>query len=181
LLVGRPLRKRSRASHRSNYGDVIAPEKDVEVYLVPLSLAKLQNHLRSRGGPRDARWLPLGPPRQDEHGVIRMWITVPQVPNGYYTVGFWCKWCGPPKADFFTSAFPGQRWSGRRHYTILRVTEPRPPLSEAVPATPTSGSGSKSPVWSEGEDRAARRGRRAAPEERALLRGVLMQRMIEAE
>jgi hypothetical protein len=178
---------------------------------------------------------------------------VPQVPNGYYTVGFWCKWCGPPKADFFTSAFPGQRWSGRRHYTILRVTEPRPPLSEAVPATPTAGSGSKSPVWSEGEGRAARRGRRAGqthgtpaprarakrqtcadprdpgcarregqawrrtrsaraqglvrpglgqteqaqpsvsaldestpyaertPEERALLRGVLMQRMIEAE
>jgi hypothetical protein len=123
------------------------PIKDVEVYFVPLSLAKLQNKLRSRGRPRDPRWLPLGPPRQDEHGVIRMWITVPQVPNGDYTVGFWCKKCALPKGDFFTSAFPGQRWSGRRHYTILRVTEPRPPLSEAVPATPTSGSGSENRVW----------------------------------
>lgn len=123
------------------------PLKDVEVYFVPLSLAKLQNHLRSRGRPNDPRWLPLGPPRQDEHGVIRMWITVPQVPNGDYTVGFWCKWCGPPKGDFFTSAFPGQRWSGRRHYTILRVTEPRPPLSEAVPATPTPGSALENRAW----------------------------------
>jgi len=120
------------------------PLKDVEVYFVPLSLAKLQNHLRSRGRPQNARWLPLGPPSQDEDGVIRMWITVPGVPIGDYTVGFWCKWCGPPKGDFFTSAFPGQRWSGRRHYTILRVTEPGPPLSEAVP---TSGSGSESRVW----------------------------------
>ena len=123
------------------------PLKDVEVYFVPLSLAKLQNHLRSRGRPNDPRWLPLGPPRQDKGGVVRMWIRVPQVPIGDYTVGFWCKWCGPPKGDFFTSAFPGQRWSGRRHYTIRRVTEPRPPLSEAVPATPTSGPGSESRLW----------------------------------
>ena len=123
------------------------PLKDVEVYFVPLSLAKLQNHLRSRGRPNDPRWLPLGPPRQDKGGVVRMWIRVPQVPIGDYTVGFWCKWCGPPKGDFFTSAFPGQRWSGRRHYTILRVTKPRPPLSEVVSATPTSGPGSESRLW----------------------------------
>jgi hypothetical protein len=123
------------------------PLKDVEVYFVPLSLAKLQNHLRSRGRPNDPRWLPLGPPRHDKGGVVRMWVRVPQVPIGDYTVGFWCKKCAPPKGDFFTSAFPGQRWSGRRHYTILRVTEPRPPLSEAVPATPTSGSGSGTFTW----------------------------------
>jgi hypothetical protein len=85
------------------------PLKDVEVYFVPLSLAKLQNHLRSRGRPRDARWLPLGPPRQTENGVIRIWITVPDVPSGDYTVGFWCRTCAPPKGDFFTSAFPGER------------------------------------------------------------------------
>jgi hypothetical protein len=123
------------------------PLKDVEVYFVPLSLAKLQNKLRSQGRTRDARWLPLGPPRQNENGVVWMWIRVPQVPNGDYTVGFWCKKCALPKGDFFTSAFPGQRWSGRPHYTILRVTEPRPPLSEAVPATPTSGSGSGTFTW----------------------------------
>ena len=123
------------------------PRKGIEVYLVPLSLAKLQNHLRARGRPRNPRWLLLGPPRRDEEGVIRMWIRVPQVPDGAYTAGFWCKTCAPPQGDFFTSAFPGERWSGRRHYTILRVTEPRPPLSEAVPATPTSGSGSENPVW----------------------------------
>ena len=123
------------------------PLKDVEVYFVPLSLAKLQNHLRSRGRPNDPRWLPLGPPRQDKGGVVRMWIRVPQVPIGDYTVGFWCKWCGPPKGDFFTSAFPGQRWSGRRHYTILRVTKPRPPLSEVVSSTPSSGPGSESRLW----------------------------------
>jgi hypothetical protein len=136
-------------SGRRSDGRVVGypPIKDVEVYFVPLSLAKLQNHLRSRGRPRDARWRPLGPPSQDEHGVIRMWITVPEVPISDYTVGFWCKKCAPPKGDFFTSAFPGQRWSGRPHYTILRVTEPHPPLSEAVPATPTSGSGSDSRVW----------------------------------
>jgi hypothetical protein len=117
------------------------PLEGVEVYFVPLSLAKLQNHLRSRGRPPDT-WLPLGPPRQDEDGVVRMWIAVPQVPNGDYTVGFWCKHCGPPKGDFFTSAFPGERWSGRRHYTILRVTEPRPRVSAATPA-PGSGSGGR--------------------------------------
>jgi hypothetical protein len=133
-----------RSTGRAN---AYPPIRGVEVYFVPLSLAKRQTNLRSRGRPRDARWLPLGPPRQDEHGVIRMWITVPQVPNGDYTVGFWCKKCALPEGDFFTSAFPGQRWSGRPHYTILRVKEPRPPLSEAAPATPTSGSGSASRVW----------------------------------
>jgi hypothetical protein len=123
------------------------PLKGIEVYFVPLSRAKLQTNFRSRGRPRDARWLPLGPPRQNEDGVVRMWFTVPQVPIGDYTVGFWCKKCAPPKGDFFTSAFPGERWSGRRHYTILRVTEAPSPLSEAVPGTPTSGSGSESRVW----------------------------------
>jgi hypothetical protein len=123
------------------------PIKDVEVYFVPLSLAKLQNHLRSRGRPRDARWLPLGPPRQNENGVVRIWMTVPQVPIGDYTVGFWCKWCGPPKGDFFTSAFPGQRWAGRRHYTILRVTEPRSQVREAAPAAEPPGSGSENRAW----------------------------------
>ncbi len=123
------------------------PLKGIEVYFVPLSLAKRQTNLRSRGRPGDARWLPLGPPRQTEAGVVRMWITVPEVPSGDYTVGFWCKKCGPPKGDFFTSAFPDERWSGRPHYTILRVTEPRPPLSEAAPVTPTSDSGSESRAW----------------------------------
>jgi hypothetical protein len=140
VLLYSGLRSTGRAS-------AYPPLKDVEVYFVPLSLAKLQNHLRSRWRPNDPRWLPLGPPRQDNDGVVRMWIRVPQVPIGDYTVGFWCKWCGPPKGDFFTSAFPGQRWSGRPHYTILRVTEPRPPLSEAVPAPPTPGFGSESLVW----------------------------------
>jgi hypothetical protein len=109
------------------------PLEGIEVYFVPLLLAKLQNHLRSRGRPPDT-WLPLGPSRQDEHGVVRMWIEVPQVPNGDYTVGFWCRRCALPKGDYFTSAFPGQRWTGRPHYTILRVTKPRPPVSEAAAA-----------------------------------------------
>ena len=81
------------------------PLKDVEVYFVPLSLAKLQNHLRSRGRPNDPRWLPLGPPRQDKGGVVRMWIRVPQVPIGDYTVGFWCKWCGPRKVTSSRARF----------------------------------------------------------------------------
>lgn len=76
-----------------------------------------------------------------------MWIRVPQVPIGDYTVGFWCKKCALPKGDFFTSAFPGQRWSGRRHYTILRVTEPSPPVSKAPHTTSTSGSSSESRAW----------------------------------
>lgn len=122
------------------------PLEGIEVYFVPLSLAKLQNHLRSRGRPPDT-WLPLGRPRQNEKGVVRMWIAVPQVPDGDYTVGFWCRKCGFPKGDYFTSAFPGERWSGRRHYTILRVTKSRPPVSAASPATPTPGSGSGSHDW----------------------------------
>lgn len=97
------------------------PIEGVRVYFVPIELVKRQTDLRSTGLPRDARWLPLGPVRQDQEGVIRMRFSIPRVPPGDYTTGFWCQPCGPPKGDFFTSALPQERWRPLPYRTVIRI------------------------------------------------------------
>jgi hypothetical protein len=98
-----------------------APFSGIAVYLVPIALALRQTRLRSTGLPRDRRIIPLGALRRDHAGVARISFRLPRVRPGDYTTAFLCRPCAPPLGAFFTSARPGERWSGRPFGRILRV------------------------------------------------------------
>lgn len=99
-----------------------APFSGVRVYLVPIALARSSRVQRPTGPPRNRRIVPLGPLRLSHAAVARLSFTVPRVPPGDYTIGFWCKPCAPPRGAFFTTAQPHERWTPRRPARILRIS-----------------------------------------------------------
>jgi hypothetical protein len=109
-------------------------------YFVPMTAAKSARSQRPTGRPTDRRWRPLGRLRRDAGGVPRITFTVPNVPSGDYTIGFWCKPCAPPEGATFTGAYPGRRWTGKAFSMILRVY--RPTASRTTP-----NQGGSSTIW----------------------------------
>jgi len=97
------------------------PFSGVRVYLVPMALARSSRVQRSTGPPRNRRIIPLGPLRLAHPAVARLLFTVPRVPPGDYTIGFWCKPCAPPRGAFFTTAQPHEQWKPKRPARILRI------------------------------------------------------------
>jgi hypothetical protein len=93
-------------------------------YFVPMTAAKSPRNQRPTGRPTDPRWEPIGRLRRDPSGVPRITFTVPNVPAGDYTVGFWCKPCASPEGATFTGAYPGRLWTGKAFSMILRVYRP---------------------------------------------------------
>jgi hypothetical protein len=117
----------------------------VRVYLVPLSLAKRQTHLRATGPPTDARWLPLGRLSRDARGAVRFAFVVPRVEAGDYTIGFWCRPCAPPAGDYFTSARPDERWTGQPYHVVLRIAAVEAPPRRAEPSSSGREDGGSGP------------------------------------
>jgi hypothetical protein len=99
-----------------------APFAGVRVYLVPIALARSSRAQRPTGPPRNRRIVALGPLRLSNPAVAKLSFTVPRVPPGDYTIGFWCKPCAPPRGAFFTTAQPHERWTPKRPARILRIS-----------------------------------------------------------
>jgi len=97
-----------------------APFSGVRVYLVPMALARSARVQRPTGPPRSQRIIFLEPLRLDSPRVARLSFTVPHVPPGDYTIGFWCRPCAPPAGAFFTTAQPGQHWTPQQR-RIVRI------------------------------------------------------------
>ena len=98
-----------------------APFSGVRVYLVPIALARSARVQRPTGPPHHRRIILLGPLHLDSPGVASLSFTVPHVPPGDYTMGFWCRPCAPPTGAFFTTAQPGQQWAPKQR-RILRIS-----------------------------------------------------------
>jgi hypothetical protein len=98
-----------------------APFSGVQVFLVPVALARSGRVQRPTGPPHDGRIIPIGRLRLEHRGVARLWFVVPHVRPGDYTLGFWCKPCAPPEGAFFTTAPPGQHWTSGQH-RIVRIS-----------------------------------------------------------
>jgi hypothetical protein len=99
-----------------------APFSGVRVYLVPMALAHSSRTQRPTGPPRNPRILPLGSLHLARPAIATLSFTVPRVPAGDYTIGFWCKPCAPPRGAFFTTAQPRERWKPTRPARILRIS-----------------------------------------------------------
>ncbi len=97
-----------------------APFSGVRVYLVPIALARSARAQRPTGPPRNRRISLLGPLHLDSPGIASLSFTVPHVPPGDYTIGFWCRPCAPPAGAFFTTAQHGQQWAPKQR-RILRI------------------------------------------------------------
>jgi hypothetical protein len=125
------------SAERSGRLEVFPPIRHVRVYFVPMMHARSPRHQRPTGVPDDPLWIPLGPLRHARSGVIRFRFTVPDVPPGDYTIGFWCRQCAAPKGATFTSAYPGTEWTSVGFAKVIRVVRRRAHAAGAATGTST--------------------------------------------
>ena len=115
---------------RTGRPEVIPAIRGIRVYFVPMTAARSPRHQRPTGLTDDPRWIPLGPLGHRQAGVIHFRFTVPDVPPGDYTIGFWCRKCAPPEGATFTDAYPGTEWTDAPFSKVVRVVGPAAPAAD---------------------------------------------------